>query len=689
MNVHCELSDDGKRIEVFYKWQPGVRDSMERIPGAVYYSANNPRNRLGVSYWTLPLELESGRALRRAFEDGLTMGPKIEAWARGVVRTRRNLGTIASAHTATLHRLPSVLPKLYEAIHLGPLGRDMSDEERAVALAGPPSYQAADVMFGAVADNPLNGNEPGTGKTIETIASIYEAALDEGPHLITAPKTALESTWKAELERWQPHRVYVSTGTKEQKQKVIDRFMEEVVHAGGAGWLILNSDQLRFREFFLACDWHEENPDGLKPTKLKKMMRDCPECVYELVSEFPELRKVKWHSVTVDEAHKLLRNPKSLTARGLHELRMIEEAKRFALTGTPMGGKIMNLWPLLSWLNPRAFRAKWRFAAQWTDVEERVISRQIDPRTGEPKTAKTPGNSLKHCPLHVGHDDENEDEGGRPDCAGCRAIEDSFYEMLAPYVIRRTKAEVLPWLPPKLPVDLWCPFGSAAHAKQYHDFNRESETVVGGETITKTGVLDEFMRLKQFSGFRHEWNGKKLVPTVDSGKLVMLRGKLEELGIWDGSSDRQCVIFSQFSEVVDLVHRWTNDNGVPTAKITGSVNKPGQRDAIQEEFQRGAIRGGTIRGLVMTTTAGGVSINLDRASDVFILDETWDPDDQTQAEDRCHRASRIHQVTCYYLRTSMTIEEYVHLVVGTKSARNMRILDLRRLIANGRSLART
>jgi SNF2 family DNA or RNA helicase len=61
------------------------------------------------------------------------------------------------------------------------------------------------------------------------------------------------------------------------------------------------------------------------------------------------------------------------------------------------------------------------------------------------------------------------------------------------------------------------------------------------------------------------------------------------------------------------------------------------------------------------------------------MDETWNPDDQEQAEDRCHRASRIHQVTCYYLRTKNTIEEYIYKINLMKSEVNWTVLDLKRI----------
>lgn len=671
MQAHAELSEDGGRIEVFSRrWSDGSGEAMKSLAGATYYSRKNERSKYpGTAYWTMPLDVTSGRELRAAFGDGLTLGPRLTAWGRRAVRRERNLGTIAQATTAKLKRLPTSLPRLYEAIHLGPVGRWMTEEERTKALAGEPSFQAADVKFLATADNPLNGNQPGLGKTIEWIAAVYEAGLEDGRHLIVAQRSALDTVWREELERWQPLPVVVSTGTKVQKQRAIAEFMKL-----DRGWLVVNADQLRFRETFDPCEWHDDVL--FRDARWKKEVRECPNCESGLVSEFPELHSTVWNSEAIDEAHKAaIRRGGSLTAKGLKAVKVKPGGKRTLLTGTPMGGNILNLWGLLNFLNPKVFSSKWRFAEQWIDIGTVSFWKRGADGVAKEHKKKVMGKSLKHCAEHFGHDDESD---GRPDCHLCNEIEEAFGRMLSTYLVRRTKAEVLPWLPPKQRVDVWCGFGSLRHRKQYEDFSRQSETVISGETITRIGVLDEYMRLRQFAGFRHEYDRarSKLVPTEDSGKLDALRDKLDELGIWDGTSDEQAVIFSQFSEVVDLVHSWLNRNGVPTARLTGATNKRGERDAIQREFQSSR----SIRCLVMTTTAGGVSINLDRANSVHILDETWDPDDQEQAEDRCHRASRIHQVTVYYYRTEATMDEYLFSTTGNKSLRNMRVLDLRRIL---------
>ena len=204
--VFIEVSEDERRIEVWFHYDPTVIDKMKKeVSGATFVSKEKSYN--GAAHWTIPLDIESCRQLRRIFGDQLDLGEAIKTWGHTAVRREQGLKSLASSDTAQLDRLPSVLPKLYEAIHLGPLGRWMTEEERAKALQQPPSFQAADVAFMAHADAPLNGNHPGLGKTPETIAAIFEAGLDDGPILVVAPKSALETTWLAELEMWQPNQI--------------------------------------------------------------------------------------------------------------------------------------------------------------------------------------------------------------------------------------------------------------------------------------------------------------------------------------------------------------------------------------------------------------------------------------------------------------------------------------------------
>lgn len=211
-----------------------------------------------------------------------------------------------------------------------------------------------------------------------------------------------------------------------------------------------------------------------------------------------------------------------------------------------------------------------------------------------------------------------------------------------------------------------------------------AEVMIGLEQLTATGILAEFTRLKQFAGALQEVKeigddgAMKLRALPMSGKLTQLEDDFVHLGILDrdadklapgGDTEQQAVVFSQFSEIADMLYDHFSAMGVPCLKMTGATSRKGERAAMVQSFQ-----GGEARVLFMTTQTGGVSITLDRASNVFIMDEMWDPDKQRQAEDRCHRASRIHQVTVRYYRSPGTVEEYIADVARDKQDVNNAIL---------------
>jgi SNF2 family DNA or RNA helicase len=138
--------------------------------------------------------------------------------------------------------------------------------------------------------------------------------------------------------------------------------------------------------------------------------------------------------------------------------------------------------------------------------------------------------------------------------------------------------------------------------------------------------------------------------------------------------DEVAVVASQSKLYVKFLHAALNKAGIKAEMITGDT-KARDRTKIVEKFQKGD---NPPRVIVITTTAGGVSITLDRAESVHIMDETWDPDDQSQVEDRVHRISRIHQVTVYRYRSNGTIEELIAKRVAGKQITTETILDIRR-----------
>ena len=162
-------------------------------------------------------------------------------------------------------------------------------------------------------------------------------------------------------------------------------------------------------------------------------------------------------------------------------------------------------------------------------------------------------------------------------------------------------------------------------------------------------------------------------PTELSCKLPQVERILGEHGVFEHDGEEQVIIFSQFSKVIDMMVPWLEGLGVsPTemSKITGDTPER-ERGPIIREFEKG----GKTRILLMTTTAGGMSITLNKSDAIIFMDETWNPDDQAQAEDR----NRENSATIYYIRTYETIEHHVHATTKDKATVNYNILDLRRL----------
>lgn len=618
------------RIDVRFDYNPEAVAAIKRVAGRSF--VKTPDN-----HWHVPLDLEACRQLREAYGKALVIGPNLRSWAVNAVRQETALGTLSSADTAPLERLASVLPTLAVAIHLGPKGLIMTEEEKVAALDGEPSFQAADVRFLVESPNPLNGNQQGLGKTPEWIAAVWEQGIEEGNHLVIAPSAAVDGTWEPELEMWQADAskevgIFAPTGTRAQREAVIEEFLASTAPVK---WLVVNPQMIQWRK-----DDTRTAPITVKVTG-KKALKACycaaaKDAHEHYESPYPALADIVWDTIAIDECHKgNIRNHKTLTSQSIHALR--NNVKRVALSGTPSKKKGADIWGILHWLRPDVFTSYWRFAEGYFDIEDNGYGKKV-------------GALLDNR-------------------------EDAFYRMLMPYVLRRTKAECLPWLPPKHYIEVLCGM-TEAQRKQYEQMESNGAAALdGNDRVTTTSILAEFTRLRQFS-FGRWVAGKdgKLTPTTDSGKLEAMLEKMDEADVFEDTSVKQ-IVFSQFREVIELVAGVLRERGVEVAIISGKQNKQGQRRQIREAFQ-----GGTLQVLCVVTTAGGVSLTLDAADTVHMLDETWSPDETEQAEDRAHRASRVHNVTVFQYRTKDSIDQYVQETAFEKASEQKRIMDVRRTI---------
>lgn len=661
--VFVELTPNGKRIDVDFKFT-GKGDAntaaIRIIPGRSF--VKKPHR-----HWTVPLDMTVCRLLRKAYGDRLNMGPDLRAWAQAAKTAEGNLGRMALSDTGACPNLKAVLPSLWRALYLGPLYRNAtaqlgySDKEinRWVELVAMMSgteawgheygsYQTADVRFLADALSPLNGNQQGLGKTPEHVGAVWEAGLQEGNHLVVAPSAAVDGTWEPELEMWHNGtpldvEIFACTGNRAQREATLAAF---AASDAPVKWVVVNPAMVQYRK---QDDPFAEPSEIARKARPKDADRAChcnrlKDPHWHYVATYPVLMDTRWNTICVDECHKgNIRNHRSLTSFSMNDLLLAAHGKRFALSGTPMKKMGADIWGVLHWLRPDVFTSYWRFAEMFFHITDNGFGKKVG--------------SLR------------ED------------MELEFFQYLTPYVLRRLKSEAAPWLPEKqfipVPVRL-----EGKQAKQYATMEAEGMSEVGGVSIETTSILAEFTRLTQFANAYCTIDASgKVVPTRDSAKLIALWQKLDEAGVLVGG-DEQVLIFSQSREMVDLVATMLREEGVRTEVISGNTNKQGQRRAIKEAFQ-----GGALRVLCIVTTAGGVSLTLDAADAAHFIDTSWAPDDDEQAEDRLHRVSRIHQVRIYQYFAEGTIDEDRMNVAMEKDAAHKYILDVRRQMLKRKEVA--
>lgn len=625
--VQADRHPDRDVIVVEFEYDAADVQRIKEIYGARFV----PKQR-GGPFWTLPLTLRACYALREQFGDRLTVGEPLAAWAREELQEQDRMGMVAEAENAELA-----------------LDTNRWWSEDLVNALNERPFQRAGVRFLADSPCPLLADQQGLGKTLQAIAGVFEAELDRaGPLLVVCPKSAMENAWARELRRWQPHPIFVAQGrTAQQRQRVIDDFKNH----DGVAWLIVNPGMIQFRNEWRYCEDHGKG-------NYVKELRACAEedgCEEIWVSPFPYLHEERWGGVICDEVHRndfAITNPKTKTARSIDALLLASGGKRISMSGTPMRGRAQDLFGVIQWLTrgtkyEKDYRSRWQWMERYVESEPNQWA----------KSGKTFTGRLRK-------DRENE-----------------LFQGLKPFMLRRTKAEVAQDLPAKQHIDVWCDL-TKEQQKLYEELVNDG--AVHG--VPTDGVLSELTRARQIATaplwiddnetFRYD--------VTTSGKFSELLEKLEESGVLEDQpvspARPKVVVATQWAVLAHSVALGLS--GVAPGQValmTGQTSQQ-ERTRLVQEFQTDA--GPAV--LVMTTETGGVSITLDRADTLHILDETWEPTALEQLEDRLHRLSRTERttqpVTIYMYRSTGTIDEAVYMNNLDKSETQKLIMDDRRQI---------
>jgi SNF2 family DNA or RNA helicase len=609
-SAFCELDPrDQRRIAVYFDFNTELKDAIKTELNARFVSRDKSPN--GRAFWTVALDLETARRLREVVGAGLTLGRGIEAWGRDEVKAQRQLQSLSSGSDATLE-------------HVDPT---------SAGWLRP--YQRADVKHMSLQDV-INANQPGVGKTVETIYATVEAGVP-GPHVVVCPTSLFKDPWRDELARHLPEaRVLYGDSPAERRGAINFTWMEFKDGRASDIWLLLNPEMVRVQKLEQGAPTTVWSDKWNREVPLKVLSRDHKGNMYvpkgDPDSADALLFEIEWGWVVADEFHKfgLGSDRNTQYARGLAALRKNSQ-RAAALSGTPTGGKPIRLWGPLNFTNPDKYPAKWKWAQLWLTNAD---------GTGPVE----PGAGTGIGGIQPGRDQE-------------------FYDAHAKVMIRRTRHEALPGMPPKQVIDLVTPM-TAKQRKVYDDFLKEAEASIEGGRVSADGVLAEFARAKQFANALCRVEGDKVVPTEESGKLPVLIDRLDTFGIrrTDPEPGVRAIVASESQRFVVTLERALARQGLNVRRLDGTVtNKKSNpaRDRVidwYKEVEPGTVGAREARVLVMTTATGGVGLNLGMTGSIHVMDETWNPDDQEQLEDRGMRDRTTPLIVLYY-RTENSIQE--------------------------------
>ncbi|ORM39343.1 Helicase SRCAP [Babesia sp. Xinjiang] len=136
----------------------------------------------------------------------------------------------------------------------------------------------------------------------------------------------------------------------------------------------------------------------------------------------------------------------------------------------------------------------------------------------------------------------------------------------------------------------------------------------------------------------------------DCGKFLVLGPLLKKLK----SEGHRCLLYTQFSKMLDILENWINYMGFTYVRLDGST-KVDMRQRIVTRFNENA----KIFLFISSTRAGGVGLTLTGADTVIFYDTDWNPAMDRQAMDRCHRIGQTREVNVYRLISEHTVEENI------------------------------
>lgn len=322
------------------------------------------------------------------------------------------------------------------------------------------------------------------------------------------------------------------------------------------------------------------------------------------------LQNYPFQTIILDESQ-YIKNPSSLSYQSAKQL---QTEHRIVLTGTPIENSLEDLWAQFNFINEGLLG---NFSAFKKDFIHKIIKEKSEER------------------------------------------EATLRRMIAPFMLRRTKEEVTPELPPLLQEVVYCDMTDDQAEVYKAEKNRVRNTLLQikenpGQQQNTFIALEGLNRLRQLANHPQmtdpDYEG-------DSGKFEQILLFFENLK----ANGHKVLIFSSYVKHLNLLARKFKRKKWKYAMLTGETQKR------EEEISHFTDQK-DVHCFFISLKAGATGLNLTAADYVFIIDPWWNPAAEMQALSRAHRIGQDKPVIAYRFISTDTVEEKILHLQEAKSA---------------------